>query len=108
MGHGVASRAMRPSLLVPGVLCAALVGCGDDGDPAVANACRVFEEIAADAANGVLSASEMRERTREVYEKAQASESGDFVAAAAALHRDMLNPETGVIPAFGDECEART
>lgn len=100
---------MRPCLIAPVIVAAALVvGCGDDTDPAVANACREFEAIAADAQAGVLSPSEMRERTRVVFEKAQASESQDFIDAAAALHRDVLNPESGVIPAFGDECDSRT
>ena len=42
-----------------------------------------------------------------VHEKAQASWSADFRDAAAALARDVLDPASGVIPVFGDECDKR-
>lgn len=85
-----------------------LLGCGGgDTDAAVENACREFEAIAADARAGVLTDSEMVRRARVVHEKAQASESATFRDAAAALARDVLDPSSGVIPAFGDECERR-
>ena len=90
------------------VLVLAVVGCSGDTDAAVENACREFEAIAADAAAGVLTDSEMVRRARVVHEKAQASEDQGFRDAAAALARDVLDPSSGVIPAFGDECDDRT
>ena len=103
-GHGYAPgvRFVGAALVV--VL---LVGCGGDSDAGAVNACRVFREIAADARAGVLTDGEMRERSREVYEKAQASTSPEFRDAAAALARDVLVPGSGVIGAFGDECDER-
>jgi hypothetical protein len=85
-----------------------VVACSDDSDAGVEAACREFEAIAADAQAGVLTPSEMQSRSRKVYELAQGSESSDFRDAAAALARDVNNPDSGVIPRFGDECDART
>lgn len=90
------------------VLVLGLAACSSDTDAAVENACREFEAIAADAQAGVLSDSEMVSRSRDVFEKAQSSEDQAFVEAAAALARDVLNPSSGVIPAFGDACDERT
>lgn len=90
------------------VLVLTLVACSSGTDAAVENACREFEAIASDAAAGVLSDAEMVRRARVVHEKAQAAESLEFRNAAAALARDVLEPSSGVIPAFGDQCDERT
>jgi hypothetical protein len=85
----------------------ALIGCGEDGDAGVANACREFRAIASDAEAGVLTDAEMVGRARVVHEKAQGSEDEAFREAAAALARDVTDPSSGVIPAFGDACDSR-
>lgn len=92
-----------------------LAGCspssgGSSGDASANLACTHFRDVASDAANGLLTDTELRGKLQEVYGDAKYSDSPGIASGAQRMLRDVTNGDSAdmnqAIPAFGDACTA--